>query len=153
PTLLVSNVTDSHGERVCSLFEDGRYGPACRGSRAPDRRNSSGPGHPFEGKYPMRRILYLSVLVAAASALVILPAGVAQAANNVLTAGSAGGTAVATGDGLTAGLSSGTTATFLNGSTGITCRASTFSATANSNPAAPGTAAESLQTQSFSNCT
>ncbi len=100
----------------------------------------------------MRRYLYLAISFATALVLIIVP-GVAQAATNVLTTASAGGPAVAAGDQLSASLASGSRATFLNGSSGITCTSSSFTATVNSNPAAPGTAAESLKTQSFSNCT
>ena len=101
----------------------------------------------------MRRFIYLALSMAMALLLVTLPVRVAQAATNVLTTGSAGGAAVATGDTLTAVLAAGSRATFLNGGSGITCTSSSFSVTVSSNPAAPGTATESLRTQSFSNCT
>ena len=101
----------------------------------------------------MRRCLYLAISVMSALVLVIVPAQVAQAASNVLTTGTAGGPAVAVGDQLSASLAAGSSATFLNGGSGITCTSSSFTATVNSNPAAPGTATESLNTQSFSNCT
>ena len=101
----------------------------------------------------MRRFIYLALSMVMALLLVTLPVRVAQAATNVLTTGSPGGAAVATGDTLTANLASGSRATFLNGSSGITCTASSFSVTVSSNPAAPGTATESLRTQSFTNCT
>src|SRR5207249_7305867 len=49
-------------------------------------------------EYPMRRFIYLALSMAMALLLVTLPVRVAQAATNVLTTGSAGGAAVATGD-------------------------------------------------------
>jgi hypothetical protein len=103
----------------------------------------------------MRRYVYLAITVFVASVMAVLPAGPASAAGNVLTFGSAGGTAVPVNDVLTAGLSS-PSATFFsaaNGNSGITCTTSSFSATVTGNPAAPGTATESLTAQSFSNCT
>src|SRR5437588_5755704 len=103
----------------------------------------------------MRRYVYLAITALAASMMAILPAGSASAAGNVLTFGSAGGTAVPVNDVVTAGLSS-PSATFFDmagGSNGITCTTSTFSATVTDNPAAPGAATESLTAQSFSNCT
>jgi hypothetical protein len=66
------------------------------------------------------------------------------AAGNVLTTGSAGGTAVAVGDVLTAASSNVAIRTTSGGSTGITCDSSSFSASVTANPAAPGTATESL---------
>jgi len=103
----------------------------------------------------MRIHRYLAVVPAAAF-LAVVTALPAAAANNVLTVGSAGGAAVAAGDNLTAGLKSGTQATFFStatGTTGVRCTTSTFAATVSSNPAAPGTAGESLTGQTFTNCT
>ncbi|MFI8521784.1 Tat pathway signal sequence domain protein [Streptomyces sp. NPDC085481] len=80
----------------------------------------------------------------------------AAAAGNVLTTGSAGGTAVATGDVLSASLASGTKAriaTTQGGSSGITCNTSAFTATATANPAAPGTATETVTAHTLSSCT
>jgi hypothetical protein len=79
-----------------------------------------------------------------------------DAGSSVLTFGSAGGTAVGSGDVLAASLASGTKANFFSSSTGtsgVTCSASSFGATVGSNPAAPGTATESLTSQAFSSCT
>ncbi|MGB2566870.1 Tat pathway signal sequence domain protein [Micromonospora citrea] len=76
--------------------------------------------------------------------------------DTVLTHGSAGGAAVAVGDVAQAGLATGTTANFYStatGTTGVRCAASTFDATVLTNPAAPGTATESLTSQSFGSCT
>lgn len=107
----------------------------------------------------MRTSRYLAI-VAVAAALLATP-GIAQAdpgtaAVNVLTYGSAGGPNVAVGDGLNASLKPGTTATFMSsagGSTGITCTTSSFSGSVTANPASPGTAAGSLNTQAFTGCT
>ncbi|MGW4294732.1 Tat pathway signal sequence domain protein [Micromonospora chersina] len=77
-------------------------------------------------------------------------------ASSVLTYGSVGGSAVTVGDVVKASLASGTSATFYSsttGTTGVRCAASTFSATVLTNPAAPGTATESLTAQSFTSCT
>lgn len=87
-------------------------------------------------------------------AILTLPAITpASAAGAVLTAG---GSDVAVGDTLTAALSSGTTATLYSSSTGtsgITCAASTFTASVTANPTAPGTATESVTGQTFGSCT
>ncbi|MFH8337694.1 Tat pathway signal sequence domain protein [Streptomyces sp. AM6-12] len=93
---------------------------------------------------------------ATATALALVSAGPASAAGTVLTTGSAGGTAVAVGDTLTAPLASGTSATFYSSSTGtsgVKCGTSQFTAKVTANPAAPGTATESLTGQTFSGCT
>ncbi|MBY8883618.1 Tat pathway signal sequence domain protein [Streptomyces sp. PTM05] len=78
------------------------------------------------------------------------------AASSVLTYGSAGGSAVAVGDSLVAPLKSGTKATFYSstsGTSGVSCSASQFTASVSTNPAAPGTATESLTGQTFTSCT
>ena len=99
----------------------------------------------------MRRYLFAVAAAATAALLTALPA---WAANNVLTTGSAGGNAVNVNDQLHSSLVSGTNATFtqVGGNTTVTCKASTFSVTALTNPAAPGTATGTLDTQTFSNC-
>ncbi|MFE2067776.1 Tat pathway signal sequence domain protein [Streptomyces sp. NPDC059467] len=100
-----------------------------------------------------RSILTIAGTVAALSLAVAVPA---SADGAVLTTGSAGGTAVAVGDTLTASLASGTTATLYSSATstsGITCAASTFTASVTDNPAASGTATESVTGQTFSSCT
>lgn len=101
---------------------------------------------------------YLALAAAAAAAVLSMTAALpaSAATSTVLTYGSAGGTAVAAGDSLTASLASGTNATFYSsttGTSGVTCSGSTFSATVDSNPAAPGVATESVDAQSFSGCT
>jgi hypothetical protein len=100
----------------------------------------------------MRRIWFLAVAVVAT----VLTATPASAANNVLTRGSAAGTAVAVNDTLTASLATGTTANFFSSAsnnTGVKCAVSTFTAKVLSNPAAPATATESLTGQTFTSCT
>ncbi len=100
-----------------------------------------------------RTLLTLTAALAAFTLPAIAPA---SAADNVLTTGSLAGDAVAEGTTLTANLASGTTATLFSsatGTTGITCNTSQFTATVDSNPAAPGTASESLSAHTFSNCT
>jgi hypothetical protein len=97
-------------------------------------------------------------VVTAVSVLALASVSSASAAQttNVLSYGSAGGSAVAVGDVLTAPLASGTKATLFSSSTGtsgITCTASQLRASVTANPAAPGTATESATTQTFSNCT
>ncbi|MFE5966588.1 Tat pathway signal sequence domain protein [Streptomyces sp. NPDC056463] len=92
----------------------------------------------------------------AALAAVLAVTHPAGAAGAVLTTGSASGPSVAVGDVLAASLTSGTTAkiaTTSGGSTGITCNSSAFSATVTSNPAAPGTATETLTSHTLSTCT
>jgi hypothetical protein len=103
----------------------------------------------------MRRYLYLAA-VPVAFALATLTTLPASADGTVLTTGSPGGTAVAVGDDLTASLASGSQATFFSSATntsGVRCNASTFTATVTGNGAAPGTATETLNTQTFTNCT
>ncbi|MER6091233.1 Tat pathway signal sequence domain protein [Streptomyces bluensis] len=99
----------------------------------------------------------LMALAGTATALV-LAAGVtpASAAGTVLTTGSAGGGAVAVGDELSASLATGTTANFYSsatGTSGVSCAASTFKADVKDNPAAPGTATESVKEHTFGSCT
>lgn len=84
----------------------------------------------------------------------VRPAAAADVA--VLTTGGLGGTNVAEGSVISASLATGTTATLYSSSTGtsgISCSASTFTATVDGNPTAPGTATESLTGQTFGNCT
>lgn len=103
----------------------------------------------------MRKYAYLAA-VAGGALIATLASSAAFADNNVLTAGSTAGTAVAVGDALTASLASGTSATFYSSSTGtsgVSCTTSTFSATATGNPAAPGVASETLDGQTFDGCT
>ncbi|MFE7855816.1 Tat pathway signal sequence domain protein [Streptomyces sp. NPDC101209] len=103
-----------------------------------------------------RTLLTLVGTVAALSLPAVAPASAADTA--VLTTGSAGGAAVAVGDTLTAPLAGGTHATLYSsatGTSGVSCASSTFSATVTDNPAAPGTATESVSGQTFdsSSCT
>ncbi|MFJ9114172.1 Tat pathway signal sequence domain protein [Streptomyces sp. NPDC102394] len=103
-----------------------------------------------------RTLLTLVGTVAALSLPAVAPASAADTA--VLTTGSAGGAAVAVGDTLTAPLAGGTHATLYSsatGTSGVSCASSTFNATVTDNPAAPGTATESVSGQTFdsSSCT
>ncbi|MFD0309433.1 Tat pathway signal sequence domain protein [Streptomyces sp. NPDC127119] len=92
-------------------------------------------------------------LAAAVTALALSAAGPASAADgSVLTTGGAGGTAVAVGDVLSASLATGTNATLYSsatGTSGISCSSSAFVATVVDNPAAPGTATESVTSHTF----
>jgi len=102
-----------------------------------------------------RTLVTLAGTVAALS-LAAVPAS--ADGTSVLTTGSAGGTAVAVGDVLSAPLASGSNATLYSsatGTSGVKCTSSTFTATVTDNPAAPGTATESVSGQSFdaSSCT
>jgi hypothetical protein len=103
----------------------------------------------------MRRYMILAATAAtvATVALSALPASAATA--SVLTNGKTGGTAVRVGAILKAGLKSGTTAKFVGksgGKTGVTCKKSSFTAKVTANPKRPGTAKESLTSQTFSSC-
>lgn len=95
----------------------------------------------------------LLTVVGAVAALALPAALPASAADTpVLTTGGAGGTPVATGAVLTASLASGTTATFYSsadGTSGLSCTSSQFTATVTGNPSAPGTATESVTAHTF----
>ncbi|MET8244017.1 Tat pathway signal sequence domain protein [Streptomyces sp. NPDC005202] len=101
----------------------------------------------------------LLALVAAVAALSLPAVGPAYADDSaVLTTGGTGGTPVAVGDVLTAPLAAGTSATLYSsatGTSGVSCTSSTFTATVTDNPAAPGTATESVSAHTFdsSSCT
>ncbi|MFI6276972.1 Tat pathway signal sequence domain protein [Streptomyces sp. NPDC050988] len=98
-------------------------------------------------------------LSAAVTALALSAAGPASAADgSVLTTGGAGGTAVAAGAVLNSSLAAGTSATLYSSSTGtsgLSCTSSKFVASVVDNPAAPGTATESVTEHTFdsSSCT
>ncbi|TLS45267.1 Tat pathway signal sequence domain protein [Streptomyces montanus] len=106
----------------------------------------------------MRTRTYLT-LAGVITALSLSAAGPASAADTpVLTTGGLGGTPVATGDVLSASLATGTNATLYSSSTGrsgLSCSSSTFVAAVTDNPAAPGTATESVTRHTFdsSSCT
>ncbi|MGW0122441.1 Tat pathway signal sequence domain protein [Streptomyces sp. NPDC003327] len=98
----------------------------------------------------------LLATVGLAVAATLATATQAGASGTVLTTGSSSGPSVAVGDVLTASLSAGSTAriaTTLGGSTGITCNSSAFTASVTGNPAAPGTATESLSAHTLASCT
>ncbi|MGC5568689.1 Tat pathway signal sequence domain protein [Streptomyces sp. FR-108] len=94
-------------------------------------------------------------LAAAVATLALSAAGPASAADgSVLTTGGPGGTAVAAGDVLSASLATGTNATLYSsatGTSGISCSSSAFVAAVVDNPAAPGTATESVTSHTFNN--
>ncbi|MHC5907499.1 Tat pathway signal sequence domain protein [Streptomyces sp. S6] len=95
----------------------------------------------------------LVAVLGAAAALTLPAVTPASAAGAVLTAN---GADVAVGDVLTASLATGTAATFYSsatGTSGISCASSGFNATVTDNPAAPGTATETLTAHTFANCT
>jgi hypothetical protein len=103
----------------------------------------------------MRKQFYFAVAAAGAmlTALAALPA--AADTTDVLTYGSLAGPNVAAGDVITSALASGTTANFYSSSTGtsgVTCSTSSFTGTVLTNPAASGTATESVTDQEFSDC-
>ena len=100
-----------------------------------------------------RSVLALAAAVAGLSVAAVTPA---SAADTVLTINSGAGDAVAVGDVLSASLATGTTATLYSsatGTSGVTCAASTFTASVDDNPAAPGTATESVTAHTFGSCT
>ncbi|MFF2148427.1 Tat pathway signal sequence domain protein [Kitasatospora sp. NPDC058190] len=106
----------------------------------------------------IRPRLAVSAVVAALALAAAVPASAApgDAAVPVLTADSAGGTALAAGDELAAPLAANTSATFYStatSTTGVTCATSQLAATVLTNPAAPGTATESLTGLTFDSCT
>jgi hypothetical protein len=104
----------------------------------------------------MRKIVQLAAVLGTAAVAVFFATPAHADGGAVLTTGSAGGSAVAVGDTVSASLASGTSAKFTTqsgGSSGVTCTASTFSATVTSNPAAGGVASETLDSQTFTGCT
>jgi hypothetical protein len=103
----------------------------------------------------VRKYLYLAM--AAASAAVLAAPVVAQAAPaahpHVLTIKKAGGTAVNPGATLKASLKKGTDAVFSLTGINIKCKESSFTAKAVKNPTAPGTATESVTSETIGKCT
>ncbi|MFG2551306.1 Tat pathway signal sequence domain protein [Streptomyces sp. NPDC048581] len=102
----------------------------------------------------MRARTFLTLAGTVAALGLAVPASAAD--TPVLT--TTDGAAVAVGAVLDASLASGTAATFYSsatGTSGISCTSSAFSATVTDNPAAPGTATESLTSHTFdtSGCT
>jgi hypothetical protein len=101
----------------------------------------------------MRRFaLSAAALLTVAAAGLFLASPANADGSNVLTTGSVGGANVAVGDVITANLKSGTRATFTAGSGTVACTVSQFTATVTDNPAAGGTASETLTAQTFSSC-
>ena len=84
-----------------------------------------------------------------------LPASACQPVttrSDVLTISKAGGTAVKTGAVLTTSLAKGSSAVFSLGPITLTCKSASFTAKVTKNPAAKGTATESVTSQTTSNC-
>ncbi len=104
----------------------------------------------------MRKYLFLACTAVMALLLALSAAPASASTVDVLTTGKVGGTNVKTGAVLKASLKSGTTGDFYessSGTTGVKCSKSSFKVSVTSNPAKPGTAKESLTSQSFSSCT
>jgi hypothetical protein len=105
----------------------------------------------------MRRYLYLAAVVGSTLCATLVASTAAYADTGaVLTVGAAGGTNAGVGDTVAASLATGKSATFYStttGTSGVSCPASTFSSTVTANPAAPGVATETLDSQTFSGCT
>ena len=101
-----------------------------------------------------RSILVLTVTAAAVLPLSVMSAAAASPAkaHDVLTTGKVGGPNVKVKDVLAASLAAKSKVTFKDGTTTLTCKASTFTAKVISNPEAKGTAVESLTAQKFSKC-
>jgi hypothetical protein len=99
------------------------------------------------------RIRSLLAVAGTAVALTLPAVTPASAAGAVLTTADGD---VAVGDVLNASLASGTTATLYSsatGTSGVSCASSSFTASVTDNPAAPGTATESLTAHTFGSCT
>jgi hypothetical protein len=105
---------------------------------------------------------YRSVVMAAACAAALaVPAGAAYAAStpgtasaaHVLTTGKLGGPAVAAGAVLSTSAPKKTPVTFTFLTYTLTCTSSTVKSKVTSNPAAPGTAKESVTAETFGGCT
>jgi hypothetical protein len=106
---------------------------------------------------------YRSVVMAAACAAALaVPAsaayaagapGLASAKHHVLTTGKAGGPAVAPKAVLSASVAKGTTVKFTFLTFTLKCSSSTVTGKVTSNPAAPGTAKESVTGETIGNCT
>jgi hypothetical protein len=102
----------------------------------------------------MRKTVHIAaaaLITAAAGLMLATPASAAT--TDVLTVGSTGGTNVNVNDVAASGLKSGSNAVFATGSSNVSCATSSFSGTVLTNPAAGGTATESLTAQTFTSCT
>jgi hypothetical protein len=100
------------------------------------------------------RVLVGTALATAALAAAPLTAAAAHT-TDVLTTGHTFGPNVAVGATIKAYLKAGTQATFYSpgSTTGVVCTSASTTSKVTANPAAPGTANESLTGQSFKNCT
>jgi len=101
----------------------------------------------------MRKYCYLGTVIVSALIAALPVTSAAAATPHVLTITKLGGTAVKVDAVLKASLVKGTKAVFSSGSGTLSCTQSAFSAKVVTNPAKPGTAEESLTTQTFSKCT
>jgi hypothetical protein len=104
----------------------------------------------------MRKIVHAAAVLAVLTVGVLMASPANAAGASVLTTGSVGGTNVAVGDVVSSALKSGTTAKFFTtstGTTGVVCSVSAFTGSIVTNPAAGGTATETLTAQTFSSCT
>lgn len=102
----------------------------------------------------MRKYLALGAVAAIGLLTAATAAPASAAGSDVLTTGSVGGPNVTVGDTLHAGLYGNGSATFLDSSgRGVSCTSANFTASVTGNPAAPGTATESVSALSFSGCT
>jgi hypothetical protein len=105
----------------------------------------------------MRKLMFAGAAVAMALLLPVSISTMALAApaatHDVLTWGKAGGANVGKNQVLKASLAAKTKAVFVSSGGTITCTKSTFTAIVTKNPSKPGTADESLKTQTFSGCT
>ncbi|HWS37472.1 MAG TPA: Tat pathway signal sequence domain protein [Actinoplanes sp.] len=101
----------------------------------------------------MRSIRFAATMTAAALASLLAASPALADDANVLTTGSATGTAVAAGSTISSALATGTTATFAASATsGMTCTSSAITSVVSDNPAAPGSATAG-STLSLSGCT
>jgi hypothetical protein len=103
----------------------------------------------------MRKYLYLAGVAGAALGATLLASAAYADTGAVLTVGAVGGTNAAVGDTVTASLAAGTKATFYStttGTSGVSCTSSNFSSTVTANPPAPGVATETIDAQTFANC-
>ncbi|GAA1645865.1 Tat pathway signal sequence domain protein [Actinoplanes couchii] len=101
----------------------------------------------------MRSVRLAATMTAAALATLLSASPALADDTNVLTTGSAAGTAVAAGSTISSSLAAGTTATFAASATsGMTCTGSAISSVVSDNPAAPGSAAAG-STLTLSGCT
>jgi hypothetical protein len=103
----------------------------------------------------MRKYRYLATVAGGALCATLLASAAFADSDAVLTVGGPDGPNAAVGDTVTASLAAGTTATFYStttGTSGVSCTTSSFSSTVTANPPAPGVAGQSIDAQSFADC-